>query len=269
MRPAAHLHDIGVSHDDADLVEADAQPFGGDLGEAGLVALAARLGADHDIDTLLGTEHADPGLLDRRADGGLDVMRDTAPQQPAARFGLLLPCRESARVREAERHVEALLVLAAVVCHADRVAVGHLVRRDEVPAPQLESVDPELFGGDLDQPFYREDAFRPARAAIGVGRRGVGEGRARAQPRDRHAIRAGDDARAFRQRRERDAARADIAQILRPQTEDCTVPVEGERHLRHEVAALVIADQRLAPLDGALDGPPDFSRRPGGQGNST
>ena len=56
MRAAAGADDVGVADDDVDGLERHRDQVGDHLGEAGLVALAARLGADDDIDTALGAD---------------------------------------------------------------------------------------------------------------------------------------------------------------------------------------------------------------------
>ena len=183
-----------------------------DLGEARLVALAARLRADHDVDAAL-RPHRDPRLLVGRADRGFDVVGEPEAEQLAALRRLALALLEALPVGDLHRPVHVLLVAAAVVEHADRVAVRHRFGRDQVLAPQLDAVDAEPRGGDVDQPLDREGHLRPAGAAIGLGRHGVGEDRHRAQRRGRNVVGAGDQARALGQRRERHAARADIADI--------------------------------------------------------
>ena len=53
MRAAADADDVGVAEHDGHLVDRHLDEVGHHLGEAGLVALAARLGADDDIDARL------------------------------------------------------------------------------------------------------------------------------------------------------------------------------------------------------------------------
>ena len=59
-------------------------------------------------------------------------------------------------------------VAAAVVAHADGVAVRHGVRTDQVLAPQLDAIEAELGRRDIDQPLDHERHLRPAGAAIGL-----------------------------------------------------------------------------------------------------
>ena len=64
MRAAADLHHVGVAEDDLHRFDRHVQEVGDDLREARLVALAARLRADHDVDTAL-RPHRDARLLVR------------------------------------------------------------------------------------------------------------------------------------------------------------------------------------------------------------
>ena len=60
--------------------------------------------------------------------------------------------------------------------------------RDQILAPQLDAVEAELGGGDVDQPLDRVRHLGPAGAAIGLRRHGVGEHRAGAQRRGRNVV---------------------------------------------------------------------------------
>ena len=54
MRAAADADDVGVAHDDVDGLDRHREQIGRHLREARLVALAARLRADHDVDAAVG-----------------------------------------------------------------------------------------------------------------------------------------------------------------------------------------------------------------------
>ena len=60
MRAAADRDAVGVAGDEAHAVDRHAEPFGDQLGEARLVALALRHGADHQLDDAVGL-HRDLG----------------------------------------------------------------------------------------------------------------------------------------------------------------------------------------------------------------
>ena len=102
----------------------------------------------------------------------------------------------------------------------------------------------------------------PAGAAIGLGRHGVGEDRERAQRGGGNVVGPGDQARALGQRRQRDAARADIADVGRAHGEEAAVAGERQLDLGDEVAALVVAQERLGARRRELDRTAELARRP-------
>ncbi len=135
---------------------------------------------------------------------------------------------------------------AAVVARADRVGVRHGVGAHEIAAAQRHRVEAERGRGLVGQHLDHVGHFGPARAAIGLGRHGVGEGGAGGQARGRNVVGAGDERRALAERRERHAARADIAQILAPEREEAAVGRERQRRFHGEIAALIVGEHRLA-----------------------
>ena len=180
MRAAAGAHHVGVAHDDADAFDRHVQQVRDHLREAGLVALAGRLGADDDVDAAFRLD-GDAGLLLGRADRGLDVVGQPKAEQLAALLGLAPPRRETVPVGNAHGEVHVFLVAAAVVGHADGVAVGHGFGPHQIAAAQADAVDAEFGRGNIDQALDGEGHFRAAGAAIGLRRNGVGEHRHRAQ----------------------------------------------------------------------------------------
>src|ERR1700720_1118054 len=81
--PVAALDLAGVRLDEAECGNWEAQQIGGDLRKAGLVALAVRLGAEHQQDAPARLE-ADLGALARRAARCLEKTGDAEPAQLAA-----------------------------------------------------------------------------------------------------------------------------------------------------------------------------------------
>src|SRR5204863_7706576 len=80
MRAAANRDAVRVAGDELDAVDRYAEPFGHQLREAGLVALALRGRADDDLHGAAHRAfrlHRDLGLLARRAGRGVDVIGDT------------------------------------------------------------------------------------------------------------------------------------------------------------------------------------------------
>ena len=125
-----------------------------------------------------------------------------------------------------------------------------------------DAVDAELVGRHVHQPLDRERHLRPAGRTIGVGRHGVGEHRARAQGRRRNVVAAGDQAGALRQRRQRHAARAGVADVVGAHRQDAAALVERQLDLGDEIAALVVGEERLRARRGVFDRALELARRP-------
>ena len=206
--------------------------------------------------------HRDARLLARRADRGFDVVRQSEAEQLAAPFGLAAARRKSLPIGDIHRPIHVLFVAAAVIEHADGIAVRHGFRPHQVFAPQRDAVDAELVGRGIDQPLDGEGHFGPAGTAIGLGRHGVGEHRDRAQRRGRNGIGAGNKSGALAQRRQRDAARADIADIGGAHREEAAVVVERQLDLGDQIAALVIAEKGFRAGRREFHRPAEFLRRP-------
>ncbi len=179
-----------------------------------------------------------------------------------ALFGLAPARLEAVPIGDAHGEVHVLLVAAAVVGHADRVAVGHGFRPHQIAAAQADAVDGEFFRRDVDQPFDGESHLRAAGAAIGLRRNGVGEHRERAQRGHRNGVVAGDQAGALAERGERHAARAGIADIGRAQRQEAAGAIERQFQFRYQVAALIIADEALRAGGGELDRAAELARGP-------
>ena len=211
MGAAAGDDNISVAEDDAHRFERHHQKIGDHLGEARLMALAGGLGADDHVD-MVGADR-DAGLLLWRADGGLDIIGEPAPAQQAALGGGAAAGGKAVPIGKAQSGVHVLFVAAAVIGHADGIAVGHGIRAHQIAAAQRDAVEAVLGCGNVDQPFDGKGDLGAAGAAIGLGRHGVGEDGHGAQGCGGNGIAAGDQPGAFAQRRQRDAARAGIADI--------------------------------------------------------
>ena len=104
--------------------------IGDHLGEARLVALPARLRADDDIDAAAPGSHRDLRLLAAARRSRIrHNWRARGPSSLPRALGLAAPRRESLPVGDVHRPVHVLFVVAAVVEHADRVAIRHRLRR--------------------------------------------------------------------------------------------------------------------------------------------
>ena len=101
---------------------------------------------------------------------------------------------EAGEVGELERHVHALLELAAVVGEGEPGLERHGVGRDVVAPPQLGRIDAELVGGEIDHALDHIGRLGPAVAAIGPHRVGVGEHRGHVGMHGGRAVDAGERA---------------------------------------------------------------------------
>ena len=117
-----------------------------------------------------GAEAAD--RLRRRDAAGLDVAGDADAAQLAFRLRLGLAGGEAGIVDRLHRGVERGVKVAGVIGHDHR----RLIREagDEVLPAQFGRIDLQLPRRGLHQPLEHEARLGPARAAIGVDRRGVG-----------------------------------------------------------------------------------------------
>ena len=154
---------------------------GGDLGEAGAVALALRRGAGQEPH-LARRQHADGGALERPKPGALDIGPDADADEAAFRARLFLPRAEIAIVRLRDRLLEHGRIIAAVVGEGPAVAkneadgIRHLLGPDEIAAAQLGGVESRFARGLVHEPLHREGRLRAAGAAHRRGPRLVGEG---------------------------------------------------------------------------------------------
>jgi hypothetical protein len=152
--------------------------------------------------------------------------------------------------------------LPTVVGRPDRVHVRHGAWSHEIAPAQRHAVEAKLIGGAVDHALDRVGHLGAAGAAIGVGRHGVGEHRARAQRRGRDRVGAGDERRALAERRERHATGADVADIRCAQPQESAVGTQRQVDRSDEIAPLIIGDKRLGACRGVFDRPAEFARRP-------
>ena len=179
--------------------------------------------------------------------------------------GLGSPRRKPAPVPQRGDPLHDLVVGAAVVDHAERIAVGHRRFRHQIAPPQLQPVEPALPRREIDQPFHDVDDLRPPRAAIGAGRQGVGNRRTGAEMHGRHVIDARHDLDALGERPEGDRVGADIADIGAAHREEMALAVERELGFDRQIPRLVVAEKGFLALAGPFDRAADPARRPGDQ----
>jgi hypothetical protein len=122
--PVAALDRPRVGLDKAECRNRQSQEIGGDLRKVGIMALAIRLGAEHERDAAVWLE-ADLGAFARRAARGLEKTRDTEAAQPAAlRRG---PAPRSKAVGEDPTFGKYLAISGNIEYHF--VLFDHLFRR--------------------------------------------------------------------------------------------------------------------------------------------
>jgi hypothetical protein len=213
------------------------------------VALARRAGK-HEQRRIARLAELDRRLLlaVRAAAGGLDEDGAADAAKFAAFPGKLSAGREILPIGKAKSVLEIAGRVAAVVRGADRRLVGIRLLRNQVAAAQLDAIDAGLARRLVHQPFDEISDVRPAGAAVGGDRRGVGENEAVT------AVQRGDaiDVDGVRRRVDRvdDRARlreirAGIADPVEPQREEAAVAVEGEVAGELRGAAVVVADDGL------------------------
>src|SRR5262249_26256311 len=159
-------HLVGVALDVIDLVRVEPEAVADDLLENRLVALALGDAAGEQRDRA-GLVEPYLGALKALRGSALDGVGETDAAQLAAlaRFGA--PALEAGEIGERERHVHALLELAAVVGEGEPGLERHGLGRNVVLTPQLGGIDAELVGGEIDEPLDHIGRLRAAVAAIG------------------------------------------------------------------------------------------------------
>ena len=133
MGAAADFHHIGIADNNAHALGRHVQQIRDHLRKTRLVPLPARLGADHHIDAAFRL-HLDARLLARRADRRLHVVGKATAQQLAAALRFAAARRKTFPVGDVHRPVHILLIAAAVVEHADGIAIRHGFGRNEILA---------------------------------------------------------------------------------------------------------------------------------------
>ena len=138
----------------------------------------------------------------------------------------------------------------------DAVLRGSSRGRILVAPAQLDPVDLELGGGEVDQPLHVVVAFRPAGAAIGRDMRGIGEHALGRHLDQRRAVDALDVLHGVERRRHRpdlSEEAAHIAEAREPQRQEGAVGIERELGGELVVAAVAVGDEAARALVGPLD----------------
>ena len=241
-----------------DLRGRDAEPLGDDAREHRGVALSGRLHVERQHEGVAARE-AQRRAFERRAAGMLEHAGDAEAAQLAALKRFLAPLLEAVDVGELERLVDDHREFAGVVGGADGGLVGDRSRRDQVLLAQLDAVDAGQARGLVDHALEHVVRLRPARAAIGRRRGGVGEDALHADVDRADVVHAGKAAREV-QRLQVGADRADIgaqvSEVPHPQRQELPVVVERKLRFGHRVARMGVVEERLRaarhPVHGTL-----------------
>src|SRR6267142_842879 len=133
--PIAALDLPGVRLDETERSSWESQQIGGNLRKAGLVALAVRLGAEHQSDPAIRLE-ADLGALARRAARCLEKTGDAEPAQLAAVRCGAAPSRKALGQDTLRHLVEIGGKPPAVDRHPEPAAIGEAT--DQVAPAQID-----------------------------------------------------------------------------------------------------------------------------------
>ncbi len=158
-----------------------------------------------------------------------------------------------------------LLEIAGIDHHADPVGVGQLIRADEIAAADLVAAEAEGKRALVEQPLHLVRDLRPAGAAIGADRHGVGEGNAHRQLQGRDVVDRAGDARPGGGRHPRAVVAeigADIGDVLDAHAEDPAVGIERHLAMGDMVAAVHVGEECLLPVGTPFDRPAEALRGP-------
>ena len=221
----------GVALVDGDVVGVDAEMLGDDLRGRGLQSLPVRARAQVDVDVAVERDADVRGLRPVGPHPGLrlDVQADAQPEAAAlvACAGLL--GAELLVPDQGGGLLEGLFRRHLVDRQAARHGVWELVAVDHVAPAQLERVQADLAGEDVEHALARERLELP-RAAVGRAGAGVRVD-GRGSPRDpRESVRAAEhhhdeDTRATRAH---DRVRAGVVQVIEVRAEQMPVGIRGQ-----------------------------------------
>ena len=190
----------------------------------------------------------------RAAAGPFDIAGQTAAIEQALLFGGFLARGKAIPVGKLGGALQHVRERAGVIDLADGVGVGQLRRLDVIHLADRARIHADLPRGRIHQPLDDEHSFRPARAAIGADRRGVGHHRLDLVMHQRQIIDAGLHERPEHQRNdvagagEIGAGAADRAHAI---GQHAALGIEREFAGRGEIAAMGAADE----LVGAIAAP--------------
>ena len=241
-RADADRDQVGVAVDHRHLVHRDAQFVLHEHGPRGVVALAVRGTAGVDGRGAVVVDGEAGGLPRLRVNGGdLDVGREPdADLDRVIAFPPLGLLRAQAVITGRLQHRgERVGVPAGVVFGAAGRRERELVRRHDVQPAHLGRVHPDFGGEQVDGALDGRRGLRPAGAAIGGDRRGVGDGHPEGGLHPGDVVDAGrHQAREGGQEPAHPRVGATVLHDVDPVGEDPAVPVPADRQRVHLVPAV-------------------------------
>ena len=193
---------------------------------------------------------------DTAAAGRLEERRAAATQEFPTAGGLRLAAAEACPVRGRFRLLQQRREVAAVQHRTGPRRVRDLLRCDRVAQPQRQRIAAEACGGFVHQPLDDINGFRPAGAAIGIGRRGVGHHLAVAAIDGVDVIDAGADGLAVDAVGEHAGGCeicAGVAQPFGAQAGEASVSVIGQLSAHRDRAAMIVGEEILRPCGEPFD----------------
>ncbi len=228
---------------DDDALCGDVEPFGRKVAEDGGVSLTGGVDAE---------PRDNAPVRDRQnhafiaAAGMLEKAGNSEAAKLAPLRGIGTASGKAGPVRDIDRCRERAGEIAAVIVIADRGAIRHRLRPDQIAAAKRDRVDFELARRRVDEPLHHVVGLRPPGAAVRTRRQRVGEGETHADedvPDVVHSRKTvGEILRRDPGARRRDVS-AEIDSRRDPQRQEPSLAVEGERCVAHLVASLVVAQE--------------------------
>ncbi len=188
------------------------------------------------------------------------------PRSSAARFRRGAPRLETVELGHLRGLLHVAFEFAAVVGEGERGLVRHRLGRDQVDPAQLVRTDAEFARGDIDDALDRIGRLRPAGAAIGRGRHGVGQDAARLRVHRRDVIDAGGAADiADRPTGAAGDIGAEIRVPAQPQRGEFVLGIEPQFHRDAHLARLLVGEEALGAIGDPAHRAMHLARRPGDQ----
>ena len=186
------------------------------------------------------------------------------PRSLPSRSLCCAPLGERRPFRRRHAQVHHLLELAGIEQELRRRRVGHRRRRHEIDAADGVGTHAELARRGIDETLEQISGLRPAGAAIGADRHGVGADAFDVDVDRADRIETGDEIGRARRHEaaERRQISADIGEDRDAQAEEAALVVERELGARGVIAALIVGDKTFGAILLPLHRPRDLAARP-------